>query len=874
MRHERWPWLPIFCVVSLIMHLAVVFLTRGLGIGNGSPVPEAPSIEVTFEPAVKPPEPERISPPEKQRRSVVKIPRVAVPTPIHVTTIREPISRPIVRVTHAKPNLAVLPKNIAAETPTTTRSARTSQVHRNNNPKLVANTTPVPNSPTHTAPKAPETPKEVAYSSRSMANLTEPANASGGGASVTHDRSANPLGAVIPNDQPEASVRNNQASNANVRRSNRSVQLAEVGIRPSAPTPASRNSVDMPSSNVAYAGRGSAGRAVFNSSRAAGANASVLHDTSANLLGDGLPNDRPEAGGRTTSASASAAKIRRKRELQLAEAGVRPYGSSSGASLRRVDMPGSNVAYAGSGSGDPAASNSSRETGGIASSSVLHVQGSNPLGDGIPDDRPGGGTPGSRAAASTIHLGGGGGSPRLAGGGPAGSNGRGRSGVGSPDAPNGNLGYAGAGGGGNVQLASAGPSGGTGRGSLLSGRGSNPLGEGIPDDRPGAGLLASRAPVGNVRLGNGSNPKVGDGGGSFASNSRGHSGLRSAEAPRGNIGYSGDGGGGGTQLASAGPSTSGAGRGPLLRGRGSNPLGDGVPEDKPGAGPGSGGGDGGPGLGNGIGNLRAGGGPRLAGGINRPGLRGSGSGGGRVRGPDRPGAGIGDTGFASAAGKGGDGSAPNGPPIKKSLPHSGNVAGIIRAAIGPPGRGNLFELRPTNGSDDPVHIVYAMDTSGSMRDGFKILKAKEALKKALGELRPEDTFNIIAFTRETELFESDAVSATPDNIRRAKDYVDAIKIGAGTNISGALDLALRMSGISFIYVMSDGEPNGGIEDFGKLRKFIHEKNTRNIRITTLALGLGEKFPGMRLLKAIADENGGTYDYINMTKIKKPAGEVQ
>ncbi len=167
-----------------------------------------------------------------------------------------------------------------------------------------------------------------------------------------------------------------------------------------------------------------------------------------------------------------------------------------------------------------------------------------------------------------------------------------------------------------------------------------------------------------------------------------------------------------------------------------------------------------------------------------------------------------------------------------------------------------------------------MDISGSMRDGSKILKAKEVLKKALSELRPSDTFNIVGFTRQTITFQDDAVAATPDNINYARDYVDGMKIGSGTNISGALDIALKMSGITHIYIMSDGEPNGGIEDFGKLRKFVREKNTRNIRIAAFALGLGEKFPGMKLLKAIAEDNGGAYDYINMSKFPKPPGSLQ
>ena len=34
MRIERWYWLPLFCVVSLVLHFTVVLVTRGLGLGR------------------------------------------------------------------------------------------------------------------------------------------------------------------------------------------------------------------------------------------------------------------------------------------------------------------------------------------------------------------------------------------------------------------------------------------------------------------------------------------------------------------------------------------------------------------------------------------------------------------------------------------------------------------------------------------------------------------------------------------------------------------------------------------------------------------------------------------------------------------------
>jgi Ca-activated chloride channel family protein len=156
-----------------------------------------------------------------------------------------------------------------------------------------------------------------------------------------------------------------------------------------------------------------------------------------------------------------------------------------------------------------------------------------------------------------------------------------------------------------------------------------------------------------------------------------------------------------------------------------------------------------------------------------------------------------------------------------------------------------------------------------MRDGHKIDKAKEALKKALGELRRTDTFNIIIFKRDASTFRDDSVPATLVNVANAKAFIDDIRIGDGTNISRAMDLALGMNGLTHIYLMSDGEPNGGIADFGELRRFVRERNTHNIKIMTLALGLGENFPGMRLLKGIADDNSGSYDYINLARVSTP-----
>jgi hypothetical protein len=353
------------------------------------------------------------------------------------------------------------------------------------------------------------------------------------------------------------------------------------------------------------------------------------------------------------------------------------------------------------------------------------------------------------------------------------------------------------------------------------------------------------------------------------------------------------GGRGGQNLAAVAPKIGGGGGNSILSVKGANPLGDAIPEDKPGIGPGSGGGLG-SGAGGGIGSATGKGiGTRADGNVAIGSLRrkpGAGigaavsgnevgtrpPGGGHGRGAELPGTGGTGNGYgrghATSIGDGSDDAAP--PARMRGVPF-GNIAGLLGGDIGgpraggAPGRGAVFGARQAGGGEGAIHIVYALDISGSMRDGNKIGKAKDALRKALGELRRADTFNIIVFKHDAFTFRDDSVPATLVNVANAKAFIDDIRIGDGTNISAAMDLALGMNGITHIYLMSDGEPNGGIGDFGELRRFVRERNTHNIKIMTLALGLGENFPGMRLLKGIAEDNNGSYEYINLTRIAPP-----
>jgi hypothetical protein len=231
-----------------------------------------------------------------------------------------------------------------------------------------------------------------------------------------------------------------------------------------------------------------------------------------------------------------------------------------------------------------------------------------------------------------------------------------------------------------------------------------------------------------------------------------------------------------------------------------------------------------------------------------------------------------EIGQSAGPGTGGAGEGPSG--LTRGIPF-GDVTGALRGdprggggnGGGPGGPGTGVIIHTVHGlgggTGGRVHIVYLLDTSGSMAERNKIGKAKQALCKAIAELDQFDTFDVINFDNQIHYFASELVQATLPNMMNARNYVDSLPLNDKTLLSGALEAALALQGVTHIFVLSDGEPNGGIEDFSALLAMVRERNRRRVQINTLALGLGEKFKGMALLKALAEENHGVYSYINL-----------
>lgn len=181
----------------------------------------------------------------------------------------------------------------------------------------------------------------------------------------------------------------------------------------------------------------------------------------------------------------------------------------------------------------------------------------------------------------------------------------------------------------------------------------------------------------------------------------------------------------------------------------------------------------------------------------------------------------------------------------------------------PQGRGAVFGVRPT-ATMESVQIVYLLDVSGSMRRGNRLAKAQEALKLALAELKSTDTFNVVSFANTPEQLSPKMLPATLKNKQKAVTFIEGFQVRDGTNLSSAMESALKLENITHVFVLSDGEPTGGIRDPMQLRTFIKQQNTQQASVVTLALIMGEQSPGFEVLKQIAEDNHGTFKFVNMS----------
>ena len=167
----------------------------------------------------------------------------------------------------------------------------------------------------------------------------------------------------------------------------------------------------------------------------------------------------------------------------------------------------------------------------------------------------------------------------------------------------------------------------------------------------------------------------------------------------------------------------------------------------------------------------------------------------------------------------------------------------------------------------PKDVVFVLDTSGSMA-GAKMDQAKAALQYCLRSLHPQDRFAVVPFATEARRFRAELANADPVSVKAADAFVGALEARGGTAIDEALASALAFlpsaaesTRPAYVIFVTDGLPTIGESNPDRiLSRTAAVKSKPRIFV----LGLGNDV-NTKLLDRLANQNGGTRDYVAETE---------
>lgn len=174
----------------------------------------------------------------------------------------------------------------------------------------------------------------------------------------------------------------------------------------------------------------------------------------------------------------------------------------------------------------------------------------------------------------------------------------------------------------------------------------------------------------------------------------------------------------------------------------------------------------------------------------------------------------------------------------------------------------------------PRDLTLVVDVSGSMSGG-KIEQARAALMQALGALRREDRFRLIAFSTTVTEFAPGYSPADPATLRRAREFVESLEARGGTNIAGALERAFAVGRtdaerMGIVLFMTDGLPSVGEQSPERIAA---EAGARRGDLRVFPVGVGHDV-NTYLLDRLAVEGRGRVEYVTpQANVEQAMGSV-
>ena len=164
----------------------------------------------------------------------------------------------------------------------------------------------------------------------------------------------------------------------------------------------------------------------------------------------------------------------------------------------------------------------------------------------------------------------------------------------------------------------------------------------------------------------------------------------------------------------------------------------------------------------------------------------------------------------------------------------------------------------------PVHLVYLVDTSGSMSSEDKIGLAKKSLRLLTDTLHAGDTVALCTYAGSVSLV---LPPTSIDDKAKILKGIDNLMAGGSTAMASGIDLAYSLASkthvpgdISRVVVLSDGDANVGTTSHEDILKQIAKYKDQGITLSTVGFGSGNYKDTM--MEQLADKGDGNYSYID------------
>ncbi|MBL8953658.1 MAG: AgmX/PglI C-terminal domain-containing protein [Myxococcaceae bacterium] len=201
-----------------------------------------------------------------------------------------------------------------------------------------------------------------------------------------------------------------------------------------------------------------------------------------------------------------------------------------------------------------------------------------------------------------------------------------------------------------------------------------------------------------------------------------------------------------------------------------------------------------------------------------------------------------------------------GPAMRAAVLSTGGAGGTFALMVMP-------QAREAHVAPVPKELVFVIDTSCSMA-GAPLDAAKRAMRSALEQLNPDDTFMLIDFADRASSFHDTPLPNTPANVGRAIAYLGGLPASGGTNQLAGLMRALRLprddGRLREVLLMTDGFIGNESEIFAAA-----EQNLGAARV--FGFGVGNSV-NHYLLSRLSQVGRGFYQYVRTDEDPEAAVE--